>query len=79
MVWQCSEKGGFASFIGFVKESQTAVVILSNTPNSVDDLGMKILKLLEPSNIKQAPVNSDIATFNWRQFLAKRKMVVKDK
>ena len=79
MVWQCSEKGGFASFIGFVKESQTAVVVLSNTPNSVDDLGMKILKLLEPSNIKQAPVNSDIATFNWRQFLAKRKMVVKDK
>lgn len=79
MVWQCSEKGGFASFIGFVKESQTAVVILSNTPNSVDDLGMKILKLIEPSDSKQAILNSDIATFNWRQFLAKRKMVVKDK
>ena len=79
MVWQCSEKGGFASFIGFVKESQTAVVVLSNTPNSVDDMGMKILKLLEPSDPKQASLNIDIATFNWHQILAKRKMVVKDK
>lgn len=79
MVWQCSEKGGFASFIGFVKESQTAVVVLSNTPNSVDDIGMKILRLLEPFDPKQISVNKAIATFNWHQILAKRKMAVKDK
>ncbi len=78
MVWQCSEKGGFASFMGFVKQSQTAVVVLSNTANSVDDLGMKILRLLEPSDPKQASVEEEVPTFTWRQILAKRKSVVKE-
>lgn len=74
MVWQCSEKGGFASFMGFVKQSQTAVVVLSNTANAVDELGMKILRLIEPATIERASINNnDEPTYTWRQILANRK------
>jgi CubicO group peptidase (beta-lactamase class C family) len=58
MLWQCGERGGFATFMAFVKESNTAVVVLSNTVNSVDDLGHEILKNLEktPEKVKTASI-----------------------
>ena len=49
MLWQVSEHGGFASYMVFSKSSGTAVVILSNSANAVDDLGHEILKSLETS------------------------------
>lgn len=49
MLWQVSEHGGFASYIVFSKSSKTAVVVLSNSANAVDDLGHEILKSLETS------------------------------
>ena len=45
--WKCSEQGGFASFVGFIKGSNIGVVLLSNSANRVDDMGMKILEYLE--------------------------------
>jgi CubicO group peptidase (beta-lactamase class C family) len=45
--WQCGEKSGFASFIGFVKETGVGVVVLSNSTESVDDMSFKILKSLD--------------------------------
>ena len=57
IIWQCGERGGFSTFMAFVKESKTAVVVLSNTNNSVDDLGQKILKSLENLKDKTAAIN----------------------
>lgn len=45
--WRCSEQGGFASFVGFIKENSVGVVILSNSANRVDNMGIKILEYLE--------------------------------
>ena len=65
MYTQGGERGGFAVFMGFVKESGTAVVVLSNTANSVQDMGHEILKSLQsewtptakaPEKIKTASV-----------------------
>lgn len=44
IIWQNSEKGGFSTYIGFIKDSQTGIVIMSNTANSVNEIGMNILK-----------------------------------
>jgi CubicO group peptidase (beta-lactamase class C family) len=47
LYWQCGEQGGFATFMGFNKESNIGVVILSNSANRTDDTGFKILEYLE--------------------------------
>jgi serine-type D-Ala-D-Ala carboxypeptidase/endopeptidase len=47
LFWQCGEQGGFASFVGFIKESNVGIVILSNSANRVEDMGIKILEYLE--------------------------------
>ncbi len=73
IVWQCSEKGGFSTFIGFVKESQTAVVILSNTANAVDDMGMNILKYLISPDKRSADIYSDKSLLARRQAILKKK------
>jgi CubicO group peptidase (beta-lactamase class C family) len=46
IIWHNGGTGGYRSFIGFVKESKTGVVVLSNSGNSVDDIGVRLLKLL---------------------------------
>jgi len=46
MIWCSSAQGGFASYLGMVETSKTGVVVLSNSANAVDDLGKKILELL---------------------------------
>jgi serine-type D-Ala-D-Ala carboxypeptidase/endopeptidase len=45
--WKSDEQGGFAAYVGFIKDSNIGVVILSNSANRVDDMGMAILKYLE--------------------------------
>ena len=47
LYWQCGEQGGFATFMGFNKDSKIGVVILSNSANRTDDMGFKILEYLE--------------------------------
>ena len=37
---------GYRSFIGFVKETKTAVVVLSNSDAFVDSIGFDVLGLL---------------------------------
>jgi hypothetical protein len=44
MLWQNGGTGGFRSFVGFVKESETAVAVLSNCSRSVDPIGFRILQ-----------------------------------
>jgi serine-type D-Ala-D-Ala carboxypeptidase/endopeptidase len=47
LFWRCAEQGGFASFIGFIKENKMGIVVLSNSANRVDDIGFALLKYFE--------------------------------
>ena len=46
MVWHNGGTGGYASFVGFVRETEAAVVVLANSEKSVDSVGVDVLKLL---------------------------------
>jgi serine-type D-Ala-D-Ala carboxypeptidase/endopeptidase len=46
MLWHNGGTGGFRSFLGFVKESEAGVAILSNCSRSVDAIGFRILEAL---------------------------------
>ncbi len=43
MTWHNGGTGGYCSFLGFVRETRTGVIVLSNSTNSVDALGARIL------------------------------------
>ncbi len=45
-IWQSGQTGGFSSFLGFNKDLGIGVVILSNSANTVDELGFNILEQL---------------------------------
>jgi serine-type D-Ala-D-Ala carboxypeptidase/endopeptidase len=47
MVWHNGGTGGYRSFAGVVKESRTAVVVLANSTEDVDPLGVALLELLQ--------------------------------
>jgi CubicO group peptidase (beta-lactamase class C family) len=59
MLWQCGERGGFAGFMGFIKDSETAVIVLSNSVNSVDFIAHEILKNLDKTPEKAKTVSVD--------------------
>jgi hypothetical protein len=46
VIWINGGTGGFRTFIGFIKDSKTAIVVLSNSARSVDKVGFKILEIL---------------------------------
>lgn len=48
VVWHNGGAGGYRSFVGFVKETQTGVVVLSNSDAEVDSVGMAVLGWLNP-------------------------------
>jgi serine-type D-Ala-D-Ala carboxypeptidase/endopeptidase len=51
VVWHNGGTGGYSSFIGFDQKAQRGVVVLSNSSNGVDDLGMHLLNstvLIQP-------------------------------
>ena len=43
IVWHNGGTGGFRSFIGFIRDQKRGVVVLTNSFNSIDDIGMHIL------------------------------------
>ena len=45
LYWHNGGTGGYRSFLGFDLESRTGVVVLSNSSDSVDDLGFHLLDL----------------------------------
>ncbi len=57
IVWHNGETGGYHSFMGFSPAKRRGVVVLSNSPNSIDDIGMHLLesqyKLTQFQPIKQ--------------------------
>lgn len=44
VLWHTGGTGGFRSFLGFVKETETGVVVLSDCARSVDAIGFRILE-----------------------------------
>ena len=53
VIWIDGGTGGFRTFIGFIQDSKTAVVILSNSENSVDKMGFDILEVLNAQTVKK--------------------------
>jgi serine-type D-Ala-D-Ala carboxypeptidase/endopeptidase len=49
MLWHDGATGGFRSFAGFVQETQTGVVVLSNCSRSVDRIGIGALEAISDS------------------------------
>ncbi len=45
-VWHNGGTGGYRSFVGFVKATKTAVVVLDNSDASVDSIGIEVLGLV---------------------------------
>jgi len=43
VIWHNGGTGGYRSFIGFVKESATGIVVLTNSSVGVDDIGFHLL------------------------------------
>ncbi|MBN8585230.1 MAG: beta-lactamase family protein [Ignavibacteria bacterium] len=46
VIWHNGGTGGYRSFMGFIPETNTGVVVLSNQANDVDGVAMEILKYL---------------------------------
>lgn len=46
VLWHNGGTSGFRSFVGVARETNSAVVVLSNTARSVDRLGLRLLKAL---------------------------------
>jgi D-alanyl-D-alanine-carboxypeptidase/D-alanyl-D-alanine-endopeptidase len=47
MLWHNGGTGGFRSFVGFVKETEAGVAVLSNCSRSVDAIGFQVLEALQ--------------------------------
>jgi CubicO group peptidase (beta-lactamase class C family) len=64
IIWKDGATGGYTSFIGYDPASASAVVVLSNSANSVDDLGLHLLDSRYPLSVPygsplQAKVSPD--------------------
>ena len=59
--WHNGGTGGYRSFMAFIADNQTAVVVLSNTANSVDSLGWRILKVLATNDGRLATGKKTVA------------------
>lgn len=54
LIWMNGGTGGFRSFVGFIKDTNTGIVILSNSANSVDEMAIEIMELLTPATNKNS-------------------------
>ncbi len=61
VIWQNGGTAGYRCFIGFVKSSQTAVVLLSNSAHPVDEIGFEILTHLNSMGVVK-PENRSLKT-----------------
>lgn len=56
--------GGFSSFIGFVKQQQLGIVVLSNSENTVADIGLHLLDRRNPLAKRNPPKQRHAITIN---------------
>jgi len=66
MVWENGQTAGYRAFIGFVPKKRIGVVVLSNSANTIDDIGVHILDKDSPlrplhreAEIKPAQLGAD--------------------
>lgn len=64
IVWHNGGTGGYRTFIGFVKGTTKGVVVLSNSANSVDDLGTHLLVSSAPLITIDKPIELDPAVLD---------------
>jgi len=48
IIWHNGQTGGYHSFIGFVKDKEKAVVILTNTSENISTIGFNLLGMSKP-------------------------------
>lgn len=67
IIWHNGGTGGYRSFLGFDQKRQRGVVVLSNSQNDIDDIGLHILEpmyelaKLEPAKPgKSVPVSDEV-------------------
>jgi CubicO group peptidase (beta-lactamase class C family) len=64
IIWHNGGTGGYHSFIGFDKKNKNAVVVLSNSADDIDDIGLHILNQnFELKTLKKA-VNVDPSIYD---------------
>ncbi|MEM1319694.1 MAG: serine hydrolase [Bacteroidota bacterium] len=66
VVWMNGGTRGYSSFMGLQKDKQVAVVVLSNSANSVDEMSFKILEILidrERLLMETAAIDKDQSSF----------------
>src|SRR5205823_6066523 len=64
MIWHTGGTGGYRTFIGFVKAKRCGVVVLSNSENAPDDIGMHLLDPQLPLAIMRKTVSVDAKTLD---------------
>lgn len=52
VIWQKGSTGGFSSYIGILKQSGVGVVILSNSANPVNQMGVQLLKTMYQQGVQ---------------------------
>ena len=50
--WISGGTGGYRAFIGFIKDTETGVVVLSNSANDIDEIGFLVLEGLNNRPVK---------------------------
>ncbi|MBW4441549.1 MAG: serine hydrolase [Plectolyngbya sp. WJT66-NPBG17] len=64
IVWHSGQTGGYHSFIGFDRKKQWGVVVLSNSSNSIDDIGLHLLKKQFPLEKHEPPKERKVIALN---------------
>ena len=57
IVWHNGGTGGYHSFVGFDKKHKIGVVVLANSANDIDDIGLKILSGPESGPKQRVAIN----------------------
>ncbi len=77
MVWENGQTAGYRAFIGYVPKKRIGVVVLSNSANTIDDIGVHILDKDSPlrplhreAEIKPAQLDSYIGHYEVNDIFA---------
>jgi len=58
VIWHNGGTGGYRSYLGFTEDGRAGVVVLSNSAQGVDELGLRILQQLHEKAPEGDPLNS---------------------
>jgi CubicO group peptidase (beta-lactamase class C family) len=61
VIWHNGGTGGYRTFIGFIKGENKAVVVLSNSNTSIDDIGRHLLNPTSPLKVIDKPITVEAA------------------